>query len=423
MSSFFGIAEAYEKLKHPELANQLRRVIANRSLNAITRRMALAIAERCELQELQPELLQPALDQTEGPIVRAAAVAALRRCGNSSVPPLILDLLRGDIGPDPSSDIRGYALDLLWPDHITAGELFSLLTPSDEQYRRCVHAFLVRSPGYPADAGPIAGADLGNRIHCPLEPHGRVRDKTLADAIMFRAWEVFEDPGLTNPFLAHIAARLHEYGELCRGTDPKANEAFLERLREDESRRPQFILQVCREPLDRVAAYTYWHAGFLRDDDFGWLLEISPGGTSPAAGLNEESLCCFISLLFNIGDNAQFELLYPALQGWELLRVQFAYLIEGVPLNSKDAAQARELQEQARQLKQRVPPPAVADVPGETARLLSRAENGDWVAWWHLNLTLMLTPESPEERRRGSTISSRTCQAGQPVTIPSESEL
>ena len=63
------------------------------------------------------------------------------------------------------------------------------------------------------------------------------------------------------------------------------------------------------------------------------LLEISPGGTSPAAGLNEESLCCFISLLFNIGDNAQFELLYPALQGWELLRVQFAYLIEGVPLN------------------------------------------------------------------------------------------
>ena len=55
---------------------------------------------------------------------------------------------------------------------------------------------------------------------------GEFRDKTLADAIMFKAWEIFEDPALTGPFLEHVAVRLRQYGELCRGTDFTTNEAF-----------------------------------------------------------------------------------------------------------------------------------------------------------------------------------------------------
>ena len=132
----------------------------------------------------------------------------------------------------------------------------------------------------------------------------------------------------------------------------------------------------------------------MTDDDFGWLLKVSPGGASPVAGLNEECVSSFITLLFNSEDNAQFELLYPALERWELLRAQFAFLIDGVPLDSKDAAQARKQQEQMRELKKRVRPPAVADLPGEISRVLARAEAGEWQAWWQLNLALTLTPES-----------------------------
>src|SRR5271157_2107142 len=52
---FFGVSETYERLKHPGLAAQLRATITDRALKPITRRIALAIAERCELKELQPE--------------------------------------------------------------------------------------------------------------------------------------------------------------------------------------------------------------------------------------------------------------------------------------------------------------------------------------------------------------------------------
>lgn len=392
---FFGIFETYERLKHPELALQLRTTIADPARKPITRRMALAIAERCELKELQPELLVAALDQTEDPTVRAAAVAALRRCGDASVPAQILAMLQNGVGSDPDTEIRGYALDFLWPGHITVGQLFSLLVPSDEHHFGSYAHFLFDLPSTlttehlgPALAWATAYINTSNVM-------GEFHGKTLADAIMFKAWEVFEDTALTGPFLEHVAARLHHYGELCRGTDFKANEAFVERLRTGTSRRHQFVLRLCERHMDRLAAQQYILTGFVRSKDFEWLVEVSPGGSSPASGLSEESLCSFISLLFNAENNDQFETLYPACQTWPLLHRHFAFFIDGVLINSADAAQARALHRQMQEMRERVPPPAVADLPAEIAARLARAENGEWQSWCWLNLILMLTPKSP----------------------------
>ena len=391
---FFGIMETYEKLRHPDLTNQIRTIITNRSLKAITRRRALGIAERCELKELQPELLQSAIDQTEDPMVRAAAIAALRRCGDNSVPAQILAILEVSIGPDPYDEIRGSALDMLWPDHIDANQLFSFLTASNERFVGSYALFFFGLPETlriqdlsPAIAWATASITAAN-------PIGGFREKTLADAIMFKAWDAFEDPALTDLFLDHIAARLHQFGQLCRGTDFKANEAFSEHLRSDTSRRRQFLLCLFRRPMDRIDAVSYLHAGLVKNDDFGWLLEISPGGLSTGPGLSEESLFNFIRLLFNDENVAQFEVLYPICQRWPLLRERFSFLIDGFPMGSQEAIQAQESYRQLQELQERVPPPAVPDLPAEISRLLARAENGEWQAWWQLNLALMLTPES-----------------------------
>ena len=210
---FFGITETYERLKHPDLADQLRAVITDRTRKPLTRRMALAIAERCELKELQPELLRAAQDRTEDPMVRAAAVAALRQCGDGAAPGQILAILQNDLGTDPDTEIRGYALDLLWPDHITADQLFALLVPSNDHHWGSYASFLFQLPHTlkPEHLGSaLAWATAHIRTSRLM---GEFRDKTLADAIMFKAWEVFEDPALSGPFLEHVAARLHQYGE------------------------------------------------------------------------------------------------------------------------------------------------------------------------------------------------------------------
>jgi len=387
---FFGITETYQNLNHPNIAHQLRICISDRGLKPITRHMACAIAEQCKLNELQSDLLHPALDVTEDPMVRAAAIAALRRCGDDTAPASVLGLLRGTIGPDPHTEIRGYALDLLWPTHVSADELFSLLTPSDEQFHGAYARFLFELPVTlkTKDLAPAltwATACIVRHNHM-----GAFREMMLADAIMFRAWEVFEEPALTAPFLANVAARLHQYGNLCRGTDARAAASFAESLRTGVARRHRFVLLLCAQDIDQLAAHSFRRAGFVEDDDLAWLLDISPGGSSPITALNEKSILCFISQVFNLTDSAQFETLYPVIERWALLRAQFAFLTEGIPIDSEEAVRARELQKQIKEHGERRPPSVVADLPAEIERLLTRAEHGEWRAWWHLNLTLML---------------------------------
>ena len=391
---FFGVTETYERLKHPGLPQQLRAVIIDRSRNPVARRIALSIAERCELKVLQPDLLQAAEDQTEHHMVRSAAIAALRQCGDASVPGQILSMLQNGLGADPNDDIRGYALDLLWPNHITAAQLFSFLAPSNEQYVGSYANFLFSLPDTlkhehlaPALAWATAEVQASQSM-------GEFRDKTLADAIMFSAWEAFEDPTLTDSFLKHMAARLHQHGELCRGTNARANEAFTERLRTDTDRRRQFLLCLSEREMDRLAALPYIRNGFVRNEDFEWLIAISPGGSTPDARLSEQTLCSFISFLFTNEDNDQFELIYPACPNWPLLRAYFGYLIDGIEIDSADAKNARAHLEQMNELREKRRPPAVEDLPGEIEGLLRRAEGGEWQAWWQLNLALMLTPDS-----------------------------
>jgi hypothetical protein len=51
----YSNAEAYAKLNHPGLAAELRPFITDGQLSITTRRLALVIAEKCRLTELQPE--------------------------------------------------------------------------------------------------------------------------------------------------------------------------------------------------------------------------------------------------------------------------------------------------------------------------------------------------------------------------------
>jgi len=105
----YSNAEAYGKLNHPGLAAELRPFIADGQFSVTTRCLALVVAEKCRITELQPELLQVALDEGNNPHVRAGAVRALKHCGDASVPALIRPLAAGQTGLDPQDDIKGNA--------------------------------------------------------------------------------------------------------------------------------------------------------------------------------------------------------------------------------------------------------------------------------------------------------------------------
>jgi hypothetical protein len=195
--SIYRNAEAYVKLSHPGLASQLMPVITNRRSSVSARRLALLIAEKCSLVDLRLQLLQMALDKSDNPDVRALAVSALKNCGDADVPSLIRPLACGDGGPDPRDDIKGNSLELLWPRHLTAAELFPLLSPSLELYFGAYALFQMKLADTLSTADLLPALDWATQLVARTGPSdGCYREKSLADAILFRAWEMFEEPGL-----------------------------------------------------------------------------------------------------------------------------------------------------------------------------------------------------------------------------------
>ena len=190
---FFGMTETYAKLAHPGLVAQFRPVIVSRSLKTATRRVALNIAERCGLKELQPEILNVVLDRSDNHAVRATAVAALRRCCDASALSQLLALARGEAGDDPQDEIKGYALDLLWPTHISTADVFSLLTPSDPSFFGGYANFMFGLPTRLATPDLVPALDWATGYLRRANLMGEFREKTLADGIMVRAWRVFEE--------------------------------------------------------------------------------------------------------------------------------------------------------------------------------------------------------------------------------------
>jgi hypothetical protein len=211
---------------------------------------------------------------------------------------------------------------------------------------------------------------------------------------MFKAWQMFENSELMRPFLEHIALRLRHHGDLCRGTDHEAQEAFMSELRADVARRQKFLLAVCADALEPIEVYSYRRVGLLVETDLEWLLSIAPGGSNPAPGLNVETLYNFIERTFVVENTAHFAAIYAAAERWPALRARYAYWFDGVCLDSPGAAQARAQQEQLRALEKGLPPPIAPDLADKILAQLAEAETGRWQAWWQLTRYLTLTPKS-----------------------------
>jgi predicted NACHT family NTPase len=73
---------SYWKLKHPNLAEQLRPYIVDSGRQIDARDTAINIAEVCELSELQDELVNLALDSSESIDLRVSAASAIASIGD-----------------------------------------------------------------------------------------------------------------------------------------------------------------------------------------------------------------------------------------------------------------------------------------------------------------------------------------------------
>ena len=105
-----NIRGMYRKLYHSRLEVQLLPYICDKTKGDVVRRVAIFIAEACELHSLQEDPANIALDLTQSMHIREIASHAICNIGDNKTKTRLLPLATGDAGSDPDDQLKGYGL-------------------------------------------------------------------------------------------------------------------------------------------------------------------------------------------------------------------------------------------------------------------------------------------------------------------------
>ena len=307
----------------------------------------------------------------------------------------MLPLAHGQAGADPQNELRGYALQLLWPKHLSATDLFASLVPPNEGFTGSYVMFLlfILPDSLAVTDLPVA-LDWARSYITSVGQSDVLHLNSLVDSIFVRAWAHNEEDAILNGLVTYVRACVRQGGELFRGAGRKERDAFLSALKSNAESRRRFLRALAREEIDRIHVYPFRRDLFIQHGDLAWLLSIAPGGAEFDSTLNEETLCNLVESVYNTDDIRQFEQLQGGASRWPLLFGRYRYLFEGIPIDSPEAQQAKETHRMMNSFKKTAPPLLTPSPAERIADALERFEAGTWRAFFWLNLHLTLTPTS-----------------------------
>ena len=386
------IRRLYRKLKHPNLSEQLRPYICDNTKGIIVRRVAIDIAEACKLCTIQNDLMDIVLDQTQPLPIRVEAAYAVGRIAETATKTRMKTLITDEAGSDPDDELKGCALQALWPDHITARELFEVLTaPKRDNFFGAYQGFILNDLVQHMElAGlPIAlewVAEQESRNHLPYS-FGK-----LIDDIMLQGWEHLESPGVLQTFAKAVISRVKHHDEII---EDRENQEFKNDLiNEDEKR--HLILDATL-PLfsgpeqDAIGQLTHTRTPMVLSKDIPWMIEqlIS------IAEEIQKALVQLIWFVFDIRDSSHVDAILNASKVNPILAEKFKGLIKPVKLNSSEASKIKEEYRKIHEWEQDEKQPLLEPPPAERmALLLDECESGDVAAWWRLNKDMTLKQDS-----------------------------
>ena len=128
-----GRYSQYQKLKHPDLDSQLKPYIKDKTKHFLVRRVAIDIAEECEVKSLQDLLAHVALDHLDDIHIRDQAAHAVSIIADDKTRLRLKPLATEGQQDDKEDQLKGSALRALWPNHLSAQDIFDILTPPKQE--------------------------------------------------------------------------------------------------------------------------------------------------------------------------------------------------------------------------------------------------------------------------------------------------
>lgn len=377
----------YRKLEHSGLADQLRPYIVDASKGSEARWVALDIAEACELRSLQGVAVEVALDNGQPFVIRKEAARFVAHVGDGPTRGRLKPLAMGGAGEDPDGDIKGWALEAVWPEHISAEELFDSLTRPNERYLGSYAFFL--NHDLPERLRPedllvaLAWVEGQQRRH-----DMSFRLAELMDRIMLRAWEHLDTPGVKEAFARAALARLRQYDEIVqeRGSVFAASEepSFSDRVAADDPKRRglmEEMLELLQAEDDEAWLLVHYKTPLLLGKDAAWLVEKLEAETSDR---RRAVLAALLRRAFYRWDDEQHDIVYLAYERNPALADEVERFFDPVDLSSEEASEQRRYHAEAnsRQERGEERPPPDPPLAERVVRALDDFEAGDVGAFW-----------------------------------------
>ncbi len=246
------------------------------------RRFVFQLLECHGYPDMDDVLVNLALNEDEDDVLRRWAARGLWKVGSVEAKLKLKPYIFGS-PDDPEDDIKGYALQALWPDHLSAEELFkALLPPKRESYYGSYKVFLISDNIFdglqPGDL-PFAlnwVATQSPRHEMPFS----LQD--LPGKIMRNAWENRHYPGVLEAFARTAVSTILRF-DVIFGTGPNTHppnkelnefeHAFVD---DTQTRRDLILLTLPHLLAKDVEA---WRLRFtwppmVIPDDLDWLLGL-----------------------------------------------------------------------------------------------------------------------------------------------------
>lgn len=376
----------YQKLGHPGLADQLDPVLTDRNRPVETRRLAVDLAERNEVRQVQTILVQLALDSNCPLDLRVDAAQAVGQIGDDNTKLYLKPLLQ-DHNDDEQHQLKSTVLRALWPKHLTARELFSVLTPrSQESIIDFYHSFLTKEivSNLQVIDLPIALAWVTQNINAQPAEHEIVH---LQNDIIGLALLHLDVAEVRSALISHLLSVL-DYHDTILGAG-YALWKQPEFLSNETKRRYLFrlLFEECVSSDRDVSLLLEFPPSLITSSDLPWLLgELYPQLSESL----QHALVVIIAGLWYHKDPEQNALIYEASQQYSILSEHFSHRFKPILIDSEEAEQKRQQQHKRRRMGVRQTEPKEAQyVPQVDLRLAEAEEDGK--LWWQLNLELMAT--------------------------------
>ena len=265
-------------LAHSSLAEQLEPVIGDRARSWTTRYFAIRIVRDCEINSLGKPLVDIALSDEELHELRTIAAYAIADVGSDEERSQLRPLLQASRQIDPNDQLRGAALNAVYPGDKYDDEMWDYLDhPRESLFFGSYNAFLSYAVVPKLNACNLPAA-LRWCAKQPIEDLGPIPE--LEGEICRLAIEHIDADGVASLLAQTVFERCKSY----RGFPDRGHkkQSLVEILVNDEVRRRRF-LEAFLPLLTPTSEHLLIHPlSVLRSADLGWFIDRVISGTSPS---------------------------------------------------------------------------------------------------------------------------------------------